>query len=120
MAKMMMMTGISSLQQSAPAAATAASTANRVWPRSKVVQDRDKQEHREKEHEDVVPEEAGEVDHVRRYGDEERGNQHLVFTDIPDPVNCIHQRDDHEAEERREQPGCKVGWPDQGKHTRGD
>ncbi|OPX65729.1 MAG: hypothetical protein A4E33_00012 [Methanoregula sp. PtaB.Bin085] len=34
-AKMMMMTGISSLQQSAPAAARAASTANLVWPRSK-------------------------------------------------------------------------------------
>ncbi|OPX65728.1 MAG: hypothetical protein A4E33_00011 [Methanoregula sp. PtaB.Bin085] len=64
-----------------------------------------------------MPEEAGEIDHVRRYGDEESDNQHLVFTDIPDPVNRVHERNDGESEERREQPGCKVRRTNQGKYT---
>ena len=84
----MTMTGISSLQQSAPAAAMAAITANRVWPRSNQYRIATRKSIVKKSMKISCRRKREKIDHVRRYGDEECCNQRLVFIDVPDPVNA--------------------------------
>ena len=82
----------------------------------KVAEEGDDQQHREEEHEHVLPEEPGEVDQVRGDGDEQRCDDRLALVQIAEPVDYIDQWNDQRAKQRREETANQVGIPKETEH----
>jgi hypothetical protein len=64
-----------------------------------IIQDGDKKEEGKKEHKNIMPEEAGEVNHTRRKRKKKRDHKGLFFIDVSNAVDTIYEGDEQESKE---------------------
>jgi hypothetical protein len=73
-----------------------------------IIQDGDKKEECEKEHKDIMPEEAGEVNHIRRKRKKKSDQKGLFFIDVSNAVDTIYEGDEQKPKECWKDPGDEI------------
>jgi hypothetical protein len=68
-------------------------------PVFEIIKDGDKEEEREKEHKDIMPEEAGEIYHIRRKSKKQRSEERLFLIKISNAIDTIYERDEKNSKE---------------------
>jgi hypothetical protein len=84
-----------------------------------IIEQGDQKEQREGDLEYVLPKKSGEIDHLRREGDEERGKEGLSFIEVAQTVDRVHQGNQRNTKQGGEEPSYQIRILKEGKHPCG-